>query len=557
MADQEDVGSSAPAPEEGLGGLGAMRMMISGHSLAGQAQLDQLASGPVMDPANKWLRYAAASLAPTKGGGFNESLSNSLNAYADSGDKESELRAKYLPVIAQALLQREQMQFTQANTMYKLNTEWDSALTGSLTGLLSTPGGVTPSSVEQAILAQVRQNKVPMAFARNWAAALPADPTQLQSYIRQKTVSMMSADARLGAVSPKVEMQDTGGVKVPVNTNPNSGNTPVGAMPGVLPNSLTPKDRLPVETSTVRGPMVRSPTTGEAAYVGSPEAQALSAAAAGGAGGAPATPSAPVVPLSGPAGATGTQPVTVPGPTGSGISTSAQTDPVAMKLAETEATDFAKYTDSLNNKVSTLEDLNMRLGQERRYLSQFRTGATAEVRMKAAAMAKDLGATFGMPEAQTTAFANRIAGGDMGAAQAFQKLSTQGAMQALTSAMQASSGSTAGRITQAEFAIFVKNNPNIDMDPNATEKIFNFVSDQYAKALREQDYVSTSRAGGMPLNQIRSTMARTRAGFSPPTRATGVGKGTSPGTGSGALGTTLDGRPMVKNPQTGVWEYGE
>lgn len=549
-----------PAPEDNgaLGGLGAMRLMMSGGApMAGQDQIEQLGKGPYLDPSNKWLRAAAAAIAPTKGGSFAESLGNSINAYADSTDKEAELRAKYLPIVAQALLQRQQMQYTQANAMYKLTSEWDGALTGSLTGLLSTPNGVTPENVQRNIYSQVQLGKVPPQYAAQFIKGLPTDPATLRDYIMQKSISGMGADARVGAVSPKVEMVNSGGAQVPVNTNANAGPTPVGPMGAGIPATLTPKDRLPVGVETPKGPMVRDPVGGGADYVGSPGAQQLSAGIQG-QGQPPAAPPGPgMIPGQVAPGGPGPAPIVQVGNAPVGAqSVSAQQDLGRNKAEAGYGDEFTKYRSGLDDKVDSLRDMNDRIGQMRQYMSKFRTGATADVRTKYAAIVKDGMMSMGFPAEQAEATAARVQGGDVAAAQAFQKLSVQGAMESLKGAMQTGTGASAGRVTQAEFQIFVKNNPNLDTDPRAIEKIHNFIAEQYRKALGEQDYVSNAYSTGTPLDKIRSGYAQQQGrGSAPPTRVMGNAMGTIGPAVSEPIGISKEGRNMKQDSKTGLWYY--
>ena len=76
---------------------------------------------------------------------------------------------------------------------------------------------------------------------------------------------------------------------------------------------------------------------------------------------------------------------------------------------------------------------------------------------------------------------NSINNGDMAAKQEFQKLAAQTAMETLKQAMGGS-----GRITQAEFKVFQQNNPNIELDPKAIDKIYTFADKQHIKNFNEQ-----------------------------------------------------------------------
>jgi hypothetical protein len=141
------------------------------------------------------------------------------------------------------------------------------------------------------------------------------------------------------------------------------------------------------------------------------------------------------------------------------------------------ATNMADYEKGLNGRVSSGQDLMMRINESRDALSKFQAGGGMEVRQNLAKTAQ----AFGAPQS----LVDRIAGGDLSAAQEFQKLSAQQAMEALKQAMGGS-----GRISQAEFKVFQQNNPNLDTDPRAIEKVFNFATKVYQRDKSEQDALS-------------------------------------------------------------------
>lgn len=513
MADQnnEDVSGQ---DSSGLGGLGAMRLMMSGAQLPGSDQLNQLATQPVADPANKWLRYAAASLAPTKGGTFGESFSSALDAYAGANDHEAELRAKYLPIVAQALLQRQQMAITMQQNQFKLINEWDGSLKSGLTGLMSSGNQINPTTVTQTAQSIAQQKGIPPVYLQHWLSSLPTTPEGLKAYALQSTVSGMSPKEGLGVVTPTIKFTDVGGKLTPVNDNPNS-QTPLGAMPGSVDKTLTPAERLPRIIETPQGQVAVNPANPSVT-------------------GRVGTPGADVAPPTG-------------GNSGSGaLSVDVTQDPAKQAADKKYAEGFAGYREALDDKVSSMADLNSRIAQMRQYANTARTGATADIRAKAGAFAKDLALSLGRPQAEADALGNGLAGGDLGASQAFQKLSVQGAMEALKGAMQSSSGAGAGRITQAEFAIFVKNNPSLETDPLAMEKIHNFIAEQYRKTLAEQDYVAREQDKGTPINTIRNNWAQEQGRTTnPPVRQTGAAKGTSSEPRSSVqLGITLSGKRM-------------
>lgn len=518
----------------GLGGLSSIKMSMSGPDMAGTDQIEQLASQPVIDPANKWLRYAAASIAPTRGGSFGESFANSLDAYAGANEREAELRAKYLPIIAQALLQRQMQAVTIQQNQAKMTKDWDATLVGGLTGLMSSPTGVNPQSIREMAIARVRQGQVPEAFAAQWLNNVPKDPTSLGEWARGRAISVMGDDARLGAASAKIEMRSPTEGTVPFNANPNAPQ-PVGPMPGGTPSTLKPADALPTTVSTPAGLRSTFPTLGKSAIAGTPEAQALTQEALGGTPG-----TAPGLPPG------------APGRPGGAPSTSAAEDPARREADKTYADEYGKYKSELDNKVSALADLNSRIAESRSLVKDFRPGASGEMRTRIASWVSDLAQTMGLSQAQVDSITAKVAQGDVSSAQAFQKLAVQGAMEALKAAM-----GPGQRMAVAEFQQFsTVGNPNLNTDPRAMEKIQNFLAEQYRKSLMEQDYLTKEYARGAPLNEIRNSWSQMQSTKNPPARvdnaAMGATRKGSPPT-TTTLGVSNSGRKMKM--VDGQWEY--
>lgn len=526
MGEEDTTQEEAP-----VGGLGALG--LDAGALPGQSQLDQLVSGPLIDPSTKWLKFAAGALS-RPGERYGVGLGGALGGMAESQTQEAELRAKYLPIAAAAMLQRQQMALSMSAQQYKLTRSWDDALTSQLTGLLTRPK-VSIQDAYEAIGNTVRQGGVPPQFATQYFRQLPQDSDSLRTYIRGKAISLMKPEDRVGAISPKVELKPTEDGQTGYNTNPNA---PVGVGPVApgTPSQLKPTDKLPKTVETPRGPMLVAPTTGKAAYVGSPEAPAVVQEGMG----------TPPTALPAPPGQPTPQAQTPP----AAPSTSAQVSPSDLKAEEGAGANFAKYEEDLNNEVSTLSDLSSRIKETREYLSKFRTGANAEIRSKAAAFAKDLALSMGASQGYADALGNGLAGGDLASAQAFQKLSVQGAMEALKVAAGAGQ-----RFTQAEYAQFLKTNPNLDVDPRAIEKINNFLMTKYRQTLAEQSYVAEARAAGVPVEQIRAGWSRRMAqlGYQQPTTQSNKARGTVGASSEARLGTSVSGRKMRQ--VNGVWEY--
>lgn len=165
---------------------------------------------------------------------------------------------------------------------------------------------------------------------------------------------------------------------------------------------------------------------------------------------------------------------TQPSPKGFGVG---KTD--AEKAFATAGAESAnKYRTAINEKVATGQDLMMRIDESQKLLKQFQAGGGQGVRVQLAQAAQALGAPQSVYDG--------IARGDLGASQAFQKIVVSQAMESLKQAMASQAGTGAGRITQAEFQIFQKANPNLELDPRALERIYGFIKQTHARDYAEQ-----------------------------------------------------------------------
>jgi len=161
--------------------------------------------------------------------------------------------------------------------------------------------------------------------------------------------------------------------------------------------------------------------------------------------------------------------------------------PQQQKFDDARAEDAAKASAALNDRVRSGADLMQRLGESRAAMEKFQAGAGKETRLQIAQMAQ----AFGVPDATVS----KIAGGDIGAMQEFQKLAVTQAMETLKQSMATDTGS-AGRMTQAEFQQFLKVNPNLSTDPRAINKLFDFSEHVHNRNLQEQQAFDQYTAKG-------------------------------------------------------------
>jgi hypothetical protein len=137
--------------------------------------------------------------------------------------------------------------------------------------------------------------------------------------------------------------------------------------------------------------------------------------------------------------------------------------PAKQKYQEQQVDSFIKAEDQINKNLTGAEAIQMRIDETTKALKDFKTGPGTPTIMKMAGMAK----AFGMEDV-----ADRMMGGGKGAfaaAQEFEKLMVPHSMELLRQTLGGQ-----GRITNLEFEKFAAANPNLETDPKALEKIFNF-----------------------------------------------------------------------------------
>lgn len=138
---------------------------------------------------------------------------------------------------------------------------------------------------------------------------------------------------------------------------------------------------------------------------------------------------------------------------------------------------MVQYEKNVNDRVSAGYDMMQRIDEARRALQEARTGGGQEAYMRLAQVAQ---AIPGMPQGVV----DRLARGNLGASQEFEKLMVTNTMNQLRQALQGTGGS---RINRQEFEAFKDANPNLDTDPRAVDKVFNFLTNVYQRDLAEQD----------------------------------------------------------------------
>lgn len=319
--------------------------------------------------------------------------------------------------------------------------------------------------------------------AQRMIASMPQDPAAFQTWRASQLKQSLSAKDQL----PKFESQDVGGAMRTLAVDPTTG---LPTVTSTTPKTISPADeaRISIERFNAGKPTVMMAgdqglvSVAPYSTVGKPVTGALAMApglAPGGSqnAGAAAPASVPVASAATRQASTASAPPNslamqaaptsaAPADPAQGLGAKDYYKPEAMKAA-------ADYGTQLNSKVGVGQDLMMRINEASQALSQFQPGMGAETRLNIARAAQAMGAPDGLVK--------QINQGDVAAKQEFMKLAAQQAMESLKQSMGGS-----GRITQAEFKVFQQNNPNIELDPNAIQKIYGFARRVYQRDLSEQ-----------------------------------------------------------------------
>lgn len=400
--------------------------------------------------------------------------------------------------------------------------------TKSLPSTLTNPDSFGPNaSTALSLTSPAARSSVDSAI-RNvhdaLTSGLPDDPTARAAELSKRIVSTslgaggIPAD-QLHAIIGTNTTQDLGGRKVAgVQAPPQGAPSMLG---GAAPGSFTPTSQLSLSL-----PPTIVPVTDKTGVV---TPKVFGGAYAPGAGGEPQlapgdfdTPDGPQITLPPPGGK---NPLTPNSPTraplaGAGFQSPAGSNPLGAgvplssggpSLAQQNYTtnrikDLTDQQNDLDHAVTTGNTLVQNLGEARDALKDFKPGGGADTYAKLASVLQGVG----FPQSVV----DKVGNGNVSSSQEFQKL-----MVNTTNAQikQQVGGSIRG---QQEFDTFQKNNPNIETDPRAIDKIFNFWTKVYQRNAAEQSQQNQFlKSGGDITDWPSEWQKRSKAlGFIDPTK---------------------------------------
>lgn len=313
-------------------------------------------------------------------------------------------------------------------------------------------------------------------FTKNMALKLAQAPKQggpaLAKWIQEQNAAALTAKEQLDAQMGQLTTINSGLTTTLFRVTPYDQRM---QRLGAVQNTMTPAEAAtpqegPIgpggeKTQMLRGAMAEdSGQAPQSTYTGRglvPSAAVAAATLMPGGGGAPTT----VTPGSG---------ASTPGPSAPALPRTMQTSltPDQEAAASKMGSEVGEYIGDLNKRVRGSQDVLLRIAEMQDLITRIRTGGGSETRLSLAKLAQSLSAPNSVVDA--------ISGGDSGAAETFKKYSVAGATEALRNLLIGS------RMTNLEFEQFQKNNPNLDTDPRAIEKMLEFTTKIERLARQEQ-----------------------------------------------------------------------
>lgn len=147
----------------------------------------------------------------------------------------------------------------------------------------------------------------------------------------------------------------------------------------------------------------------------------------------------------------------------------------ATRTVETNVQNFGDYQKDLTARVQASTSNLLRTTEARDLLGKFKPGAGSSVYADIAQKLQAIGA----PQA----LVDKVAGGDLGATQSFNKFLAQ----SVIAGVRQAAGGDQARVAEVEN--FLKNNPTVNTDPRALNRLFDFTDKLAKKDFAEQEFL--------------------------------------------------------------------
>ena len=198
-----------------------------------------------------------------------------------------------------------------------------------------------------------------------------------------------------------------------------------------------------------------------------------------------------------------------------------------------------EYTKNLTNRVESATQVDTRLNELQDLMSKFKPGAGTKTYQEIAQKLQAVGA----PQA----LVDKVAGGDLSAAQSFNKFIAQ--------VVTSSIGSLSDKSTANSINDYIKNNPDINTDERALNRFIGFAKKQNQIPVEEQNFLLNKMKSGSlnPDTHIGEAQQHIREKFLSPTQAESVKENPSSVGGKTVTGN-WKGKPVISRDGGKTWE---
>jgi len=198
-----------------------------------------------------------------------------------------------------------------------------------------------------------------------------------------------------------------------------------------------------------------------------------------------------------------------------------------------------EYTKNLTNRVESATQVDTRLNELQNLMSKFKPGAGTKTYQEIAQKLQAVGA----PQA----LVDKVAGGDLSAAQSFNKFIAQ--------VVTSSIGSLSDKSTANSINDYIKNNPDINTDERALNRFIGFAKKQNQIPVEEQNFLLNKMKSGSlnPDTHIAEAQQHIREKFLSPTQAENVKENPS-SVGGKTITGNWKGKPVISRDGGKTWE---
>lgn len=191
----------------------------------------QLSPTPDDNAKDSMLNWAGNLIDPAGNGNFGGALAAAAKGEAGWRLKQQELKAQYIPMIMQSIMQQQQMTLSAANATREYLKDINPRIDSHMAALLTSNNQPTYEQAVQRLLQVGQEYQVPPQVLMPKIQAIPKDPEQLQGYLLRLATGTAGADKMVPTLGTSASGQQTAANPVLGTTTPLSGSAGTPAHP--------------------------------------------------------------------------------------------------------------------------------------------------------------------------------------------------------------------------------------------------------------------------------------------------------------------------------------